>query len=290
VALKRVVVTAEDINKAFEMIGMTMQKVAVPDVPEGEYTQHIDFVTGIGVAFTNSGEKSQAFWDNLTSGMQSSTEQTGAYVDGASSLFENMYAHKKQLLDNDMNAEIKNTQASFNTRKAAIINSFTVNGKLTEQGQKKLQALEMAHDSSINNIKEDFRQKEIDAQKKLKPIKYAQAISGTATAVVGALGNKPWTPANFVLAGIVAAAGAAQIATIAAQPYAKGGIVPGTGNRDTVPAMLTPGEVVLNKSQQANLAGGMGGITLNISAPLVDETVIDSIIPAIQRAQRMNLA
>tara|TARA_R110002110_G_scaffold273041_2_gene488423 strand:- start:892 stop:2679 length:1788 start_codon:yes stop_codon:yes gene_type:complete len=33
-----------------------------------------------------------------------------------------------------------------------------------------------------------------------------------------------------------------------------------------------------------------GNITINISAPLVDETVIDSIIPAIQRAQRMNLA
>jgi len=33
-----------------------------------------------------------------------------------------------------------------------------------------------------------------------------------------------------------------------------------------------------------------GNITLNISAPLVDETVVDTIIPAIQKAQRMNLA
>tara|TARA_R110000803_G_scaffold3866_2_gene13198 strand:- start:54 stop:2396 length:2343 start_codon:yes stop_codon:yes gene_type:complete len=33
-----------------------------------------------------------------------------------------------------------------------------------------------------------------------------------------------------------------------------------------------------------------GNITINISAPLVDETVVDTIIPAIQRAQRMNLA
>ena len=33
-----------------------------------------------------------------------------------------------------------------------------------------------------------------------------------------------------------------------------------------------------------------GGITINISAPLVDETVIDSIIPAIEKAQRLNLA
>ena len=29
---------------------------------------------------------------------------------------------------------------------------------------------------------------------------------------------------------------------------------------------------------------------INISAPLVDETVVDSIIPAIEKAQRLNLA
>ncbi len=67
--------------------------------------------------------------------------------------------------------------------------------------------------------------------------------------------------------------------------FAEGGIVPGTGNTDSVPAMLTPGEVILNAAQQENLIGGMGGnITVNISAPLVDETVVDSIIPAIQTA------
>jgi Mg2+ and Co2+ transporter CorA len=33
-----------------------------------------------------------------------------------------------------------------------------------------------------------------------------------------------------------------------------------------------------------------GGITVNISAPLVDDTVVQSIIPAIERARRMNLA
>jgi len=36
--------------------------------------------------------------------------------------------------------------------------------------------------------------------------------------------------------------------------------------------------------------GTTGGITINISAPLVDETVVENIIPAIERAQRLNLA
>ena len=39
-----------------------------------------------------------------------------------------------------------------------------------------------------------------------------------------------------------------------------------------------------------NINGPQGSITLNISAPLVDETVVESIIPAIEKAQRQNLA
>jgi hypothetical protein len=38
------------------------------------------------------------------------------------------------------------------------------------------------------------------------------------------------------------------------------------------------------------LVGGMGGVTINVSAPLVDETILDTIIPAIEKAHRMNLA
>ena len=50
-------------------------------------------------------------------------------------------------------------------------------------------------------------------------------------------------------------AGAAQVATIMAQPYEAGGLVKNIqlpvqhfGTRDTVPAMLTPGEAVIKKS------------------------------------------
>jgi hypothetical protein len=61
--------------------------------------------------------------------------------------------------------------------------------------------------------------------------------------------------------------------------------------------MLTPGEFVLSKSAVQSIgvdtasrinAGQGGGITINISAPLVDETVVDSIIPAIEKAVRRN--
>lgn len=41
-----------------------------------------------------------------------------------------------------------------------------------------------------------------------------------------------------------------------ARGFASGGMVPGTGNRDTVPAMLTPGEFVIKKSSVAKLGAG----------------------------------
>lgn len=41
--------------------------------------------------------------------------------------------------------------------------------------------------------------------------------------------------------------------------FAAGGIVPGRGIGDTVPAMLTPGEMVLNASQQANMFSLLNG-------------------------------
>ena len=46
-----------------------------------------------------------------------------------------------------------------------------------------------------------------------------------------------------------------------AKGFASGGLVPGKGNRDTVPAMLTPGEFVIRKSAtQAFGAGNLSGI------------------------------
>ena len=114
------------------------------------------------------------------------------------------------------------------------INAVLVSGASEEEKQAK-----------ISNLREAAQRKEIAAAKKLKPIKLAMAISDTALAIVGALGNKPWTPFNFALAALVGAAGAAQIATIAAQPYAQGGFVRGNiPSSDTVPAMLTPNEIV----------------------------------------------
>jgi hypothetical protein len=69
----------------------------------------------------------------------------------------------------------------------------------------------------------------------------------------------PW-PLNVVMAPALGALG---FATMMA--FEEGGIVPGTGRGDTVPAMLTPGEAVIPKQMTENLSrmsdGGGGGDT-----------------------------
>jgi len=68
-------------------------------------------------------------------------------------------------------------------------------------------------------------------------------------------------PFSFITAAITGALGAIEIATIAAQPLATGGVVSGAqniktqSNGDDVLTTLTRGEVVLNKSQQSKLGG-----------------------------------
>ena len=46
----------------------------------------------------------------------------------------------------------------------------------------------------------------------------------------------------------------------------------------------------LDQLHQMNQTGQSNSVTVNISAPMVDETVVDHIIPAIEKSQRFNLA
>ncbi len=104
--------------------------------------------------------------------------------------------------------------------------------------------------------------------KKEKGIAIGQAIVNTALGVTGALSIKP-TALGILMAALVGAAGAAEVATIAAQKFAGGGIVDGhtTGDRNIIAANAN--EVVLNPRQQAellfNIANGGGGTTDNSS-------------------------
>lgn len=75
-------------------------------------------------------------------------------------------------------------------------------------------------------------------------IKFASNIGGLG-GLLGGLGGKKFAQGGQVFAhhrNVMA--------------FARGGMVPGSGNRDTVPAMLTPGEFVIKKSSVAKLGAG----------------------------------
>jgi len=171
-------------------------------------------------------------------------------------LANKLFNFQKQKRDQKLNEEIQNILKS----------------KMTEEQK----------ESAVANLKEQFRQKDIEAKKKMKHMSIIEAVINTAVAVTEVVGNP-------ILASLVAAAGAVEVATIKAQEFNRGGIVKGVGNLDTVPAMLTPGELILNQSQQNNLAGGMGGVTINIGGNFIGEEafVRDTLIPEIERARTL---
>jgi hypothetical protein len=130
----------------------------------------------------------------------------------------------------------------------------------------------------------------LKAAKEDKKIAIIQAIIQGALAVQRALASVPF-PANLLAAIPTGIAAAAQIATIAAQPLAEGGVVTGQrvnqrqniptrSNGDNVLAYVKRGEVVLNQRQQSLLGGSPtfrrigikgfaeGGMVPPISAPI----------------------
>lgn len=117
-----------------------------------------------------------------------------------------------------------------------------------------------------------------------------EAAVNTAAAVTLALKSAP-PPFNFILAASTGAAGLAQIAAIEAAQFAGGGIVGGSGNRDTELIAATPGELILNAAQQDNVASQVsGGVVFNISGNLVaSESEADRFAEIIENRSRLNL-
>ena len=223
-------------------------------------------LTGTG-SDNESGEGGiQGFTESWSTALEETQLKVSDYVDATSDLFNNLYDYKKQARDQDMNNEIKTVELSG----------------LNEE----------AKNAKINNIKEKYRQKDLEAKKKLKPIKLAEAISNTALGVATALKSTPNAVANLALASIVGASGAVQIATIAGSEYHSGGLINGG---DNVPITAQGGEFVMQRSavdaigtdtlNNMNQGGeSIQNVNISIEAPVLDDVIIDEIMPKISRA------
>ena len=165
---------------------------------------------------------------------------------------------------------------------------------------KKTNAYQKASNEQRENMENQVNAKFAQEKKQLfeynKGIALAEGAIGIAEKIIQYMGN----PA---MQAIITALGAVQLSTISKQQapqFETGGLV--GGRRHSQGGTLIEaeqGEFVMSRSavqaiglEQMNEInqGGTGGVTVNVTAPLVDETVVDSIIPAIEKATRLNLA
>lgn len=165
----------------------------------------------------------EEMWKNLNS-----TEGIIKGVSMAIQSMANAFQRFSQLQQALNEKEMRKFSENQEKKKKALLVQLNQGLISQEQYQKGIQSLE-------DETAEKKRQIQRRAAKAEKVANIANAISGTAMAVVNALASAPW-PFNLVLAGIVGAMGAAQIATIAAQPipeFAQGGYTGnGIGNPD----------------------------------------------------------
>ena len=119
-----------------------------------------------------------------------------------------------------------------------------------------------------------------------------KAVASFITSQIASAGVLGWLVAPLALAG--GAAFGSLMGSAVQRNFAEGGY---SGVVDR-PTMFMTGEN--NKAEQVNItplespniagADAGRGITINVSAPLVDETIIDTILPSIERAKQMELA
>lgn len=147
-------------------------------------------------------ENWQQFFTNLEKGTFGINEMMFAV-----SALTNMWAQYGQLVTASQQAELRNFETTT-SRKQQRLKRQLDSGLISQNQYSK--AVEVL-DAQLDKKKAELS---YNQAKRERNIAVASAISGTAMAVVGALGNKPWTPFNFTLAGIVAGMGALQLATI----------------------------------------------------------------------------
>lgn len=179
--------------------------------------------------------------------------------------------YERQLLQIQIDAELNkaNLEQDAEARKKAIQaasdKAALDRAKLNSKQQIEFLKNNIKAEELTNKQREDGQRSTLDtiatlqssSNKELATIGKAAAIT-TATidgyvAVQKALATVPY-PFNFPAAALVGVATAANVAKIAGVNFADGGIVPGSNmTGDRIRANLNSGEMVLNRSQQANL-------------------------------------
>ena len=199
----------------------------------------------------------------------------GQVLDGIGNLFAAQNEKAKTELDNLETRENEKLENDFLREQQRIENS------VMSQEQK---------DEALNALKEKFGEKQDALDKKMdekrkalqkkqairdKQMKIADAIMGTAAAIVQALGAGPIV--GPILAAIVGGLGAAQIAAIASTPIplAKGGLAFGPTQAivGDNPGAANDPEVIAPLSKLKSMLGGEMNVELNVGGKLLGNDI-----------------
>ena len=198
---------------------------------------------------------------------------------------EEQYTEKRiALIQMEKEAELQAAEEIKQARKDmamealdSLVNTVNTMGNLAKENSKANLDVKIAEIEAEELSEEEKNKKILEAQKKAAREQYRielwqwtvsslQAAANIAEGMSKCFAENG--PYGFITAALVAAAGAAQIATIIAskpQPpaFATGGVVPGNSySGDRINALVNSGEMILTRQQQARLfdmANGIGG-------------------------------
>lgn len=149
-------------------------------------------------------------WDAMftnTDKLSENIQKVGAALQVAQNMFA-MYSSFVQANEQRMLQQYEFASKQKQTRLEKQLKA----GLITQETYKRET---LANEKELDKKKAEI---EYEAAKRQRMMDIANAITSTAVGIAGALSNKPWTPLNFVLAGLVGAMGAVQVATIMSQP------------------------------------------------------------------------
>lgn len=220
------------------------------------------------------GEITQEHLDNKTDAEKQASDETVKHI--------SMEQFQRNQLKLDMQKQVDQYETA-NVRQRDIDKITTKANLMLKQKQREAN---MSYTSDVLSLSKTLASKNKDFALVEKRIAQGQAVINTYLAATKAFAKAGGYPAGLLPAALTVANGMVMVGEIEKQSFADGGIVQGsnTGQGDTVPAMLTPGEVILNQAQQENLTESMGTINVNISGNVIgtEEFVRDTLIPEIQ--------
>jgi hypothetical protein len=243
--------------------------------------------SGLSAMGSIAQETGNAYFALSVQAAESIAEVMGITEEGLGGLTEYFTEFKDNAAQNSLefasavvdigSAFVQQARSQVEEQRKADIEKVKSSSKSEEDKQKEIEKI---------NAKAEAEDKKLAQREKALAI--GKAVINTALAVANALTSQPFLPMGPIMAGVAAALGTAQIAIIASQQFAQGGIVTGASfTGDQIPVRVNSGEMILNRAQQSQLfamangiGGGnaisMGGDTIVINGN-ADQNAIDQI-------------